>query len=64
MLTTLSKEESHRESGLLPMNGMFTRLSIIIFLAIIFTLPGILKQIMLVLGGFWKLRCRNSLSKK
>ena len=34
------------------------------FLAKISTIPGILMQIVLVFGGFWKLRCGEILSKK
>ena len=42
---------------------VFIKLSIVMFLDKISTFPGILMKIMLALGGFWKLRCGNSLSK-
>ena len=45
------------------MSHMFIGMSIIMLLDKISTLTGILMQIMLVLGGFWKLRCGNILSK-
>ena len=38
-------------------------MSIIMFLAKISNFPVILMQVMLVFGGFWKLRCADSLSK-
>ena len=42
---------------------VFIGLSIIMFLARISILLGILMHIMLVLGGFWRLKRGNSLSK-
>ena len=45
------------------MSHTFIGLSIIMFFAKISTFPGILIKIMLVFGGFWKLRYGNILSK-
>ena len=44
------------------MNCVFIGIIVIIFLASISTLPGILTQIMLVIGGIGYLRCGNILS--
>ena len=44
------------------MNRVFIGMSIIMFIDNISTLSGILKQIMLVLSGFFKLGFGNSLS--
>ena len=60
---TLRQEESYSELLLDLMSHVFIRISIITFLAKISTFPEIMMQIMLVLGGFWKLRCGDSLSK-
>ena len=45
------------------MSHVFIGLNIIMSLAKLSTFPGILMQIMLIFGGFWKLSCGNSLSK-
>ena len=45
------------------MNHMYIGLRMIMFRYRISTLPGILTQIMSVLGSFWELRCGNILSK-
>ena len=45
------------------MNHVFIGMSVIIVLADISTFLGIMMQIMLMLGNFWKLRCGTSLSK-
>ena len=63
MLATIIQEESDSELLFRLMSHVFIGLRIIIFLAKISAFPGILMQIILVLGGFWKLRCGNSLSK-
>ena len=63
MLATLYQEYSDSEWWLHLMSNMFIGMSIIMFLAKISTLLEIVMQIILVFGGFRKLRCGNSLSK-
>ena len=63
MLVTIVQEESDSELWLRPMIHVFIGLRKIMFLSNISTFPGILMQIMLVFGGFWKLSYGNRLSK-
>ena len=63
MFATLIQDEYDSECGLWSMKHMFIRMKLIMFLSRISIPPGIMTQIMLVLGSFCKLSCDNIPSK-